>query len=1312
MDKRSFIQNLYQEYSSFSKRQAEMVSSLLDTVSSDIYSESQRFVFELIQNADDASLNNYNEVYFDFFSNYLVVSHIGKGFDTKDIESLTSAGTSTKSADQTKTGYKGIGFKSVFGQSKKVTIFSNGYQFRFDKSAHNKRIPWQVIPIWTDIKDLNPEIQNIINVNNYSVSTIIQIDEADLLLEELKKLLNNGQILLFLRSVSKISITYNINNTLTIVKEITNNESYYSEVSLVINGNKSSSWLTKTFDHIPIPWDTKIKLKEDDKSPDKLKEAEYTELTFAVKIENKIIIPLESHESLIYNYLPTKIIDFGFPFLINGSFLTTAARESIHIDRVWNQWVFKLIGEKIIEWLAILSKSKYKYQSLQLLPSKFNGVHNDLKTAFNHSINHQIKETAFIPTKNDRVKRIDEIVIDKTGLSELIFISPATVIDFINQMEKTHFTVDSIAHPELQKTSNLRSYGAKFFAPNNLEDFFLSETFIKSHNSYDNFSLIEYFFEKSRYGEDKEWNQKLKSIPFIYSNEGSLIAPEFICFPSITFETEFGNGVSVIHNEVYSKVLKNSNILEWLGFLGVKEPSNLAYLENEIIGKIDTCINRDNYFEITRYLFKQHKKGLLNNTHYDQLKELKILTIKQDLIPAKECYLSDYYEPSLKLEKVNNEGHYVSDLYREDHELLSEWKTFFIKIGIGNDININNLRWLKKTELNSLGVHNTYFQEGIIKAKSMPNYDNFPIDGINNISIITFIKYASIYDFSKLFWCQILNKYNPSQFDSKPCLNMGYFNGYCYLTDYNMWAFQNLSIFPTTMHKCLKASDTLVNDKILRDTAGKHLPVLDLEEPLTDEWRDFLPFKDKLELSDLLFILENIATDTEAVSNNEKPSVSTDDKKRIELIYSNLLSLLPDLRSEKKQQISEWATKNKLLSNNGTFDDPSKMFWLKDEMRYNSNDLNLIFLPDILLDDEYVEELLSLFGISIISDISLEKINPVGNDSLQNELLSISPYLSAIISQVNGDDFESTFLKLKATIKQIKIFSTERIELAYVQENRLKVFAKPDSFFDKNENALFFTGNWKSPITMYSLIEEICKAVHIQKFQNELRLFLELDSEKIEEWLDSKFHITKKDVETNPAIAKFLEEMIPAIEEEIRPSDASILLDNSSIKTRISINEEAQEIIFDTLERNHFIVENRNKISFTILDGIKTSEGKLIKVVVKSAKAGKIYFTPLEWLALAEDDTQLFVLTARNKVRNVTLSDLQSFNDEFHMRFNTERFVLSNLKAFAQFFRGLPYTHFIFITPDSNADYLQEFGLSDRNLSSIELTADDFNLLS
>lgn len=1316
MSKKKFIQDLCKENSTFSsQRQAEMVANLLDTVSSDIYSESQRFVFELIQNADDAAKDTNNEIHFDFLSNCLIVSHNGKPFDENDIISLTGAGASTKRADPTKTGYKGIGFKSVFGKSERVIIFSDGYQFRFDKSVHKQKMPWQIIPIWTELNELSNAIQKSVLDNNYAVSTTIEIKKPEELLKELNELLSNGQILLFLRRVSKISISHNGKPLSSIEKKIISNDTAFNQATLYKDGKEISSWIIKTFEQISIPQNTKEALRQDEKTPEKLKEADYTELSFAAKIEEGKIIELKKDESLIFTYLPTKCDKFNFPFLVNGSFLTTAAREDLHEDRVWNQWLFKLTAEKIIEWLEILSKSKFKFQILQLLPSKFGGIHNELRVSFNQSLEKSAKQKAFIPSKNAKLKKITEIVIDKTGLSELSFLTPETVISFINQKENANFKTDSFVNPLLQRTDKLRSFDAMFFETDNLEEFFLSDIFKKNHQPSENFSLIEYFHSKAAKDESKEWNEKLKSIPFIYAKGKKLKSPQAVCFPSIDFKTEFGDGVAVIHSEVYPKIETHSKIKSWLELLGVKEPSDEAYLENEIIGNIENCIDINNYLHITRYIFNQHKKGLLSELHYDQLQDLKVFTTIKEFKKVKECYLSDFYEPSFRMEKIIETVPYVSETYKQTTDLKSEWKTFFLYLGAKEKIGWENSKIKdisNRTDVAYFQIFKNDLQENKGKYSNGGWQFNLDYFTINRLSFQDIIE--SDYEKAYVFWDFVLKNcepYNSNYID--------YAEGYTGLyrsfwfkhkqDSYFKWSINNLPIFPASTKKCLKANELFINDKEITDIAGNYLPVFDYDEPLPKEWRKILPFKKSLELSDYLEVLEKIANQKKKKEDDDTSKIFG--KKKIALIYEKLASSLSNFSKEEKQEVSNWAKRNKILSQNDEFSKTTDLFWLKGTTSNFGSELKLAFLPDELNEDENIEELLSLLGVTVISEFKLIKDKTVTNDSLQNELLSISPYLSAIVEKKSGDEFESIFKKLKSTIKSLKVVNTASLEIAYIYNGKQQVISKPDSYFDENENTLYFTGNWKSPTTMYSLIEHIAKALLIEKYQEELRLFLQLDPEDISEWLQSKFDIDKQGIEKMPAVSKFIEELVPATEEEIKPSDAGVLMDNSSIKTRISINKEAQEIIFDTLERNNFVVENRSNITYTILEGVKNPNGKLIKVVVKSAKAGRIYFTPLEWLALAEEDSQLFVLTAGNKVRNVTLADLQSINDEFHMRFNTEQFVISNLQILANFFKGLPYTHFIFTTPESTTDYLQQFGLNERNPSSSELSADDKNLL-
>jgi len=1311
MSKKEFIQALYKKRSTFNDPdQAEMMANLLDTVSSDIYSESQRFIFELIQNADDAALSESNEIHFDFHSNYLIVSHKGEPFDEADINAITNAGKGTKGSDATKTGYKGIGFKSVFGKSNKVTIFSDGYHFRFDRqfirnSFIGVKMPWQIIPIWTE--EINVVNEKKLIKGQFNVSTIIELNNANGLQEELDELLSNGKILLFLRRITKISISVNGNLDYSVEKKINKKEKYFDEVSLFKEDKEVSQWIVKTFDEIPIDDETKIALKQDEKTPDKLKEAEYTEISFAAKIENGKIKALKKEESLIFTYLPTKVIDFEFPFLVNGSFLTNASREGIHEDRIWNQWLFLLIGQKVFDWLDLLSTSNYKYQILHLLPNKFNSLQNDLKIAFDSAFEKYGKSKRFIPNKEFKLKKASEILIDETGLSGEDFISSNSLIEYINKLQDRNFSIDSFVNPKIELKHKLNSLGSFTFNLKNLEEFFTDDIFKSNHLPSQNIFLIKYFFNKANDTDSREWNEKLKSIPFIYAKGKKLKSPQNVCFPSISFETEFGDGVSVIHSEVYPKIEAEPRIRAWLENLGVKEPSDIAYIDNEIIGNIETCITDLNYKQITRYLLNQHKKGLLEEWHYRKLQDLKLFTTNKQYIPANQCYLSDIFEPSLKLEKINESGKYISEKYKEPGDLSSEWKTFFLKIGVSENISIQTIS-TSRNYCKSTGIEEQYFIEMGDKAAENHRYPHL-VSSWNQIELekIRYSEFTNDYKFSKEFWKAAFETIYPNNVKDYALMPWGYYGSYCRVENYFQWALINSSIFPTTEKVCSKASEVFINEKEIKELAGNYLPVFACETIPDDDWRRLIPFKEKLELEDYLTILTKVAKETE--KDDELKNIN---KKRIGLIYNKLTSQIPNFSNNKKIQLSDWAKGNKLLCSSEKFENASELKWVKiSGFTYSSDRLKLLFLPDNCdIDSENFEQLLSLFGVQIIDKFIPEIKNAEPNSSLIIQLHTILPYFVSIIEKRKYSGFSKEYERLTILIDKSNFFNATEIKLFFKYQT--ETIEGPFLNVFREGNKIYFKGRWTSPMTMFALIPELSDLLEVEGLNEELRLLLELDENEIKEWLSVQ-GINFIDIECSPEYKKSLAVVSKMTQEE--PDDTKYLeTDNSDEKSRISISQDAKDIIYAKLREMNFIVPEHLQIKYTIVKGIKNPKGESVTLVIKSGKRGKIYFNPSEWLELSKEDTQLFVVTSGNIVRNVTMNDLLRFNDDvFFMRFNTEAFVVkSNLKHFAKFFQYLKYTHFIFDTPESSTDYLEQFGLNKRNPSSGDLTADDIELLN
>ena len=95
-----------------------------------LYSERTDFIFELIQNAEDASAT---ELTFELFEDRLEVTHDGRPFTEDDVRGICGIGKSGKSGDLTKIGTFGIGFKSVYAYTKTPRVYSSDEHFRIEK---------------------------------------------------------------------------------------------------------------------------------------------------------------------------------------------------------------------------------------------------------------------------------------------------------------------------------------------------------------------------------------------------------------------------------------------------------------------------------------------------------------------------------------------------------------------------------------------------------------------------------------------------------------------------------------------------------------------------------------------------------------------------------------------------------------------------------------------------------------------------------------------------------------------------------------------------------------------------------------------------------------------------------------------------------------------------------------------------------------------------------------------------------------------------------------------------------------------------
>jgi hypothetical protein len=96
MQEKIFIETLSRKKSDYKNpEQAIDQANSCDSLSSDIYTDSKRFIYELLQNADDASCKSGKlDFQIDFVGEYIIVSHKGDSFSEIDIKSICSVGRS------------------------------------------------------------------------------------------------------------------------------------------------------------------------------------------------------------------------------------------------------------------------------------------------------------------------------------------------------------------------------------------------------------------------------------------------------------------------------------------------------------------------------------------------------------------------------------------------------------------------------------------------------------------------------------------------------------------------------------------------------------------------------------------------------------------------------------------------------------------------------------------------------------------------------------------------------------------------------------------------------------------------------------------------------------------------------------------------------------------------------------------------------------------------------------------------------------------------------------------------------------------
>jgi hypothetical protein len=105
----------------------------------DFYPDEAHFIYELLQNAEDAGAT---EASFELFPDHCAFEHNGtRHFDERDVRAITGIFNSSKKENSDKIGKFGVGFKSVFVYTETPSVYSQDFSFRILNLVLPEEIP-------------------------------------------------------------------------------------------------------------------------------------------------------------------------------------------------------------------------------------------------------------------------------------------------------------------------------------------------------------------------------------------------------------------------------------------------------------------------------------------------------------------------------------------------------------------------------------------------------------------------------------------------------------------------------------------------------------------------------------------------------------------------------------------------------------------------------------------------------------------------------------------------------------------------------------------------------------------------------------------------------------------------------------------------------------------------------------------------------------------------------------------------------------------------------------------------------------------
>lgn len=371
------------------------------------YSDSNHFIYELLQNAEDADAT---KVVIECYNNQLVFYHNGTPFNEDDVRGVSSMlmGTKGDRNSAQKIGHFGMGFKSVFKYTNIPEIYSDEEAFRIERYL----LPVQISEGWDFLeekktvccrtnksikkypflndKHLTKFVIPFIKKNTSGEDVMLSSDEVMKKLEEL-----DGRILLFLSTIHELYWVEKSSGKYAYISlaEAENDSHLITcriESSSLGDKEEISRFLrfNKVFEH---------------------KDMKYCNVSIAYRMNARANSINPMKDQCMWVYFPTKD-ETKLQFLAHGSFETAVSREKLMAPSSFNTDLYNAQVDLICESLKELKDRKLITQTFLrqvLIPSFEEERLEGLKQA----IICEFRDNALLPDSQGGYLRADEAFI-------------------------------------------------------------------------------------------------------------------------------------------------------------------------------------------------------------------------------------------------------------------------------------------------------------------------------------------------------------------------------------------------------------------------------------------------------------------------------------------------------------------------------------------------------------------------------------------------------------------------------------------------------------------------------------------------------------------------------------------------------------------------------------------------------------------------------------------------------------------------------------------------------------------------------------